>query len=275
VSELIRVADGAYPHPPYTFLPDDVMVWAGYLGGHTPHPWTAADIADARRLVGAWWGIWTAPDRRAITATDGVQDAAGTVARLVELSYPRADPVFYDVEYATWQADPAGARAAITAWKRGLAAAGYRNAYAYVPLSAGFDWIAHWTGARPTSLPAGVIGIQYDHGLFNDAYDISVFDASLLGGSDMLLTHDDLAAIAAAVRPDLARLAQWVAGRSNSVFAPSTLDGTPEPDAVYATKSDVAALKAQFDQVLKLLAGISAPVQGNFTISGSGTVGGP
>ncbi len=272
---LIRVADGAYPHPPYTFLPEDVKVWAGYLGGHTPHSWTLAEITGARRLVGAWWGIWTSPDRRAIDARDGVADAAGTVARLVELDYPRTDPVFYDVEYTAYFASPSGARAAISAWKRGLAAAGYRNTFAYVPLAAGFDWLAHWTGIRPTSLPAGVVGIQYDHALFNDAYDISVFDTALLGlreGADMALTSADAQTLfdAEVTNPD------------GGVRQPFAQRLTETETAAKAAASGVARLSAAqaaqqqaLDEIKTLLSQLTVPVAGTFTIQGQGTVGGP
>lgn len=271
---LILVADGAYPHPPYDFLPHDVAVWAGYLGGHTPHPWTAAEIAAVRAVGLRWWGIWTAPDRRAIDGGVGVRDAAGTVARLIELDYPHGDPVFYDVEYATWTAGPSGARSAISAWKRGLAAAGYKRTFAYVPWSAQFDWVARWTGVRPATLPAGVVGVQYDHALHNDAYDISVFDPALINateGADMALDPND-----PTVKRILALEGLIIRGDDPD---PATGDTHPANLTNLLAKqsaqaAQLAALKAEMDEVKTLLAALTVPVQGQFTITGQGTVGG-
>jgi len=275
VAELIRVADGAYPQDSYAFLPDDVKVWAGYLGGRTPHPWTVTEIDAARANGLTWWGIWTAPDRRAITAMDGTADGAGTVQRLTEIGYPKADPVFYDVEYGAWHANPTGARAAISMWKHALAAAGYRHAYAYVPLSAGFDWIAHWTGTRPTSLPAGVVGIQYAHALANDRYDISVFDPSLLhttGGTDMPITDTDAQTLfnAGVTNPASGNVQPFAQRLSETEKAAKDAAA-----GVSGVVNALAEILTALGEIKTELATATPPVQGTFTISGSGTVGGP
>ncbi len=275
MASLIRVADGAYPQDSYAFLPTDMHVWAGYLGGHTPHPWTVTEINAARANGLTWWGIWTAPDRRAITAMDGTADGAGTVARLTQINYPTSDPVFYDVEYATWHADPTGARAAISMWKHALAAAGWHHAYAYVPLSAGFDWIAHWTGARPASLPAGVVGIQYDHALANDRYDISVFDPSLLnttGGTDMPITDADAQTLfnAGVANPASGNVQPFAQRLSETEKAAKDAAA-----GVSGVVNALAEILTTLGEIKTELAAATPPVQGTFTISGSGTVGGP
>jgi len=274
VADLLLVADGAYPHPPYDFLPAHIAVWAGYLGGHTPHDWTVAEIAALEATGRTWWGIWTAPDRQAIGAGQGAADAADTIARLGALRYPKTKPVFYDVEYGTWHADPAGAEAAASRWKHDVAAAGWRRAYWYGPLASHCDWVANWTGVRPASLPPGRIGVQYDHALSNDRYDISVFDPSLLEATvSAPLSDADVVKIVTGLRPDLIRLAQYVAGRENAVFNPQSVVDVSTPGDTIATLEaalttltrDVAALGRQ----LSAVAGLS----GAFTITGSGTVG--
>lgn len=181
MAELQLVADGADPQPDYGFLPRNIGVWAGYLGGHTPHAWTWDEVAALERTGRVWWGIWTAPDRQVIDAGQGATDAADTIGALRALRRPTTDPVFYDVEYATWHADPAGAQAAADRWKADVAAAGWRHAYWYGPLASRADWVADWTGARPGVLPAGRVGVQYDHALSGDRYDISVFHPAVAG----------------------------------------------------------------------------------------------
>jgi hypothetical protein len=178
---LLQVADGAYPHPPYDFLPPDVRVWAGYAGGHTAHAWTAADVAGVREAGLAWWAIWTAVQGRAITRADAQADAHAMIAALHVLAYPGSDPVFYDVEYSTWVANPAQTEDAATFWCAILAESGWGHAYWYGPKHSTATWRADWTGTAPEVLPPGVVGVQYDHALHNDFYDISVFDPALLG----------------------------------------------------------------------------------------------
>jgi len=97
------------------------------------------------------------------------------------------------VERSAWDASPPGARAAIQRWKDVMHANGYVRAYAYVPQSAGFDWIARWTGVAPTFLPSTCIGQQFasDH-ILGKPFDLSVFDARLLGDDDMALTPADV-----------------------------------------------------------------------------------
>lgn len=177
---LVVGIDAAYP-PAVTIIPASARVVLGYAGDvtTTPHVWTRAEVDAVRATGRAWWPIWTMPER-ALTASDGEWAAAGMTAALPGYAFPVGCPVFLDIESAAWYASPAGARAAVTAWQQGMAAAGWPRAYPYLPAPAGYGWLADWTGIPPATLPAGVVGVQYDHALAGDAYDISVFDPSLL-----------------------------------------------------------------------------------------------
>lgn len=208
---LVRVADGAYPQPDYSFLPPDVKVWIGYLGGFTAHAWTDPEIAEARAKVGDWWGTWTAPNARALTAMDGRDAAAGCLAKLVSINYPTTDPVFMDQEYAAYVASVDGAAACFAAFATGLAGAGYRNTHWYCPYNGRGDWWAHWNAVQPMSLPAGVVGEQYDHALAGDRYDVSVFDLDLIFGGNVSVNGPEKWDTAdwAAVRANLPALANY------------------------------------------------------------------
>lgn len=191
---LTDAVDAAYPFD-LSVLPTSVRVVVGYLGppGGTPHVWTREEVAAVEATGRAWWGVQVAP-LRALTAADGAAAAQAAAARLAELGRAhRPDPVFYDVEYATWIADPAGARAAIAAFKSALPQAAARlRPEAYEPAVGGTDWIARWDNTRPDTLPAGVVGVQYG-APSGGAYDLDVFDPSLLGGT--MLDQTDIAAI--------------------------------------------------------------------------------
>lgn len=275
MANLLLVADGAYPHSDYDFLPAHVTVWAGYLGGHTPHAWSAAEVAHLEATGRAWWGIWTAPDRQAINAGQGAADAADTIAVLAALRYPTIRPVFYDVEYGTWHADPAGAEAAATRWKHDVAAAGWTRAYWYGPLASHCDWVANWTGFRPAVLPPGRIGVQYDHALSNDRYDISVFDPSILEAT-MALDPTDRAFITNTVHTQAVLALQ-------QLFSPGGEDFDRVVQAVQkaidqtnvATGGEVAAVQQVVDAVKVKLDAAGPVVAGTFTITGTGHVGTP
>lgn len=284
MADLLLVADGAYPHPDYSFLPAHIRVWAGYLGGHTPHAWTAAEVDHLEATGREWWGIWTAPDRQAINAGQGGADAADTIATLMALRYPKIRPVFYDVEYGTWHADPAGAEAAADRWKRDVAAAGWRHAYWYGPLASSCDWVADWKGFRPTVLPAGRIGVQYDHALSNDRYDISVFNPAVLtnpGGP--IMTQPQVDAINAKLDALAKRLDDWDATHPDAVSLGTVLHrltGLRDGDAGHADLPDILTALQGLSDDLALVAqavhGITVPpVAGTFTISGAGAISSP
>ncbi|HET6909071.1 MAG TPA: hypothetical protein VFH54_07020 [Mycobacteriales bacterium] len=192
---LRLVADAAYPFD-YSKLPAGVGAVAGYVGGDTPHVWTPAEIAAVKATGRQWWGIWTAPSTgEVLTSRQGSNDGADMASALNRIGYPKTLPVFYDIEQGTWNASPAGARAAISAWKTALHAAGWASAYAYVPLAAGFDWIADWTGRAPETLPTGVIGQQWAGNQDGDTYDLSSFTDTLFG-DDMALTAAEASELA-------------------------------------------------------------------------------
>jgi hypothetical protein len=185
VAELIRVADGLTPQEDYSFLPADVTVWAGYLGKPSVGEWTAAQIQHAREQVGAWWAIWTLGSGGAVTAGDATAAAAAMLAKLAAVHYPKSDPVFLDVEYGRWADNPAVTEHSAALWCQTMRSSGYPRAHWYGPWDSDAGWRARWTGTMPTELPPGVVGIQYDHGLSGDRYDISVFDAALLEVDDL------------------------------------------------------------------------------------------
>lgn len=275
VADLLLVADGAYPQPDYSFLSAHIPVWAGYLGGHTPHDWTLAEITALRDTGRRWWGIWTAPDKQAINAGQGVTDAGDTIDRLVALGYPVTDPVFYDIEHATWTIDPAGAEAAAAQWKAAVAAAGWRKAYWYGPLASHCDWVANWTGVRPAALPPGRIGVQYDHALSSDRYDISVFDPALLGpGGTDDMTYSQWAQ---ADRDALARdVAQAVIQRGVAPFNGSVSDILNDTRArLVQTQAELSAVHSELDAVKAAIGAAGPVVAGTFTITGSGAIGTP
>jgi hypothetical protein len=116
VTDLISVADGAFPHPPYDFLPPTVAAWAGYVGGHTEHYWTPGEVAGLETTGREWWAIWTAIQYQAITRTDAHADAMGMIAGLQRLAYSKARPVFYDIEESTWVANPLQTEDAARYW---------------------------------------------------------------------------------------------------------------------------------------------------------------
>lgn len=178
---LVHAADAAYP-PALQLLPLDCRVVLGYAGElHcTPHVWTRAE-ADAYRDAGKeWWPIWVPPqgDLARQSWVDAVQ---GAVAACQALGVRKTDPVFVDIEAGSWQLNAAGAGRFLWGWKAGMKKAGYLRPLGYVPKAAGLDWVADWTGVRPTSLPAGVVGVQYRNAVAAGAYDLSVFDAVATG----------------------------------------------------------------------------------------------
>lgn len=178
MTRLVTVADYAWPIDP-ALLPDYVTAVCGYVGGSTPHVWTDAEVQRVKDSGRQWWPIWTVP-QRGIGISDGNGAAVGMIEQLRLRSYPGNAPVFLDVEHSTWTANPAGAQAAIHYWKRSMQEEGWPNTFAYVPLEAGFDWVAYWTNTAPTILPAGWVGQQYGGEVNNGKYDLSVMDLDLL-----------------------------------------------------------------------------------------------
>lgn len=177
---LVHVADAAYP-PALATLPADLFAIAGYVGGDTPHIWSADERQTYIDHGLQWWAIWTMPERR-LSVFDAEQAADGMLAALRSMAYPSHLPVLLDVEQSAWSASPLAAADAIRAWKAGMNDGGYPHAFAYVPWAAQFDWVAYWTNVRPTTLPPGVIGWQYG-GDVTGGIDLSVFDLEAMNMS--------------------------------------------------------------------------------------------
>lgn len=182
---LILTVDCAYPFD-YSRAPKGTRVVLGYVGQlhETPHIWTAVEITAARRAIGAWAPIWTVPPT-GLNAQVGMQSGNGMRAALEAMNYPKAAPVFLDVEHRTWAESPTRAIEGVDAWELTMAQGGWHNAHAYLPAAAKRGWAADWTGVRPTSLPTYLVGQQYAGGQDGDRYDLSVFRASIF---DALLT---------------------------------------------------------------------------------------
>lgn len=176
---LLDAADAAYPSATY---PAAAKVILGYIGEKpgTPHVWTAAEVA-AVRASGRTWLPIDVPVQGVLSAAVGEQCAIHSIGALNALNHPHYLPVFLDVEYSSWLASKAGVLACLNQFKATMRAAGYLRPYGYLPAAAGFDWIANWTRQRPASLPAGVIGWQYESATqAGDGWDHSVFDSALL-----------------------------------------------------------------------------------------------
>lgn len=198
MAELVLVADGAVPHDDYGFLPEQVKAWCGYVGGHTSHAWTKAEVEHLEATGLPWWAIWTAVQGRALTADDVDEDVAGMLAGLTALGRPKQLPVIYDVEYSTWAANPHSTTQHAQDWCARMRAAGYRHAWWYGPAASVAQWRAHWGITKPATLGAGVLGVQYDHDLADGRYDISVFNPALFtdpkGLAVMTVEYDALTA---------------------------------------------------------------------------------
>jgi hypothetical protein len=281
MAELIRVADGAYPQPNYDFLPRTVLAWAGYVGGHTPHAWTAAEVAHLEATGRQWWGIWTAPVGRALNWSDAQIDAAGMIAGLERLRYSKDRPAFYDVEFSTWAAAPAQTEHAAAQWCQLMREAGYSRAYWYGPRDSPAQWRADWTGVPPAALPPGVVGIQYDHALSGDRYDISRFDPALFtppGGNDMPLTDTDAQLIwSTEVHNPVSGGDQSAGDRlcaAQTDAHRAAAEAAAANDQATALQGELDAIKAELDAIKAALGG-APQLSGTFTLTGSGTVAAP
>lgn len=222
-AQLVLVADGAYPHDPYSILPPDCHIWAGYVGGHTPHIWTSAEVDRAESDGLEWLGIWTGPDLRAITMADAQADAAGCIAAYRALGYGFDRPALYDVEAAAYFANPLMTAAAAERWCALMRAAGWVKATWYGPCASSAGWRACWDAPRPVSLSPGVFGVQFAHGLAGDAFDLSVFDANWIGAKVSATGPENWdAADLAVLRHELSYVINAIADGSNSVYSNDT-----------------------------------------------------
>lgn len=179
MTRLVDAADAAWP-PPYEDLPAAVSVVLGYVGesGCTPHIWSTREVT-ACRAAGYTWAPIVVPPQRALTGPDGEHAAATMAAALPQYGHRAGWPVFLDIERGSFDADPAGAAAAVRAWRAGMAAAGWPDAYVYWPGKGPFTWRPDWTGRRPKRLPRGVSGVQYAGNADHGTVDLSVFAANV------------------------------------------------------------------------------------------------
>lgn len=178
---LVDVYDGAFLHP-MSAVPSSVRAIVGYVGGPGAyHVWSTGDAQTVRNSGREFWSLWV-PPQRALSAGDGSTAAHGMIAALPAYDNPKSHPVFLNIEYNTYSASPSGADAASRAFQDTMKAAGYARAYSYVPLSAGYGWGARFTYQRPSSLPSGLVGIQYENDRYSHpGWDASVFESSMFG----------------------------------------------------------------------------------------------
>lgn len=177
--DLISVADAAYPFD-YAELPSGVVAVCGYVGqsGETPHVWSTQEADAARKAVGAWAPIWV-PPQGVMTADTGVHAAAELAGVLGQYGVPADSPMFFDIEEHSYEASPAGARSAASAFVASMARHGCHNAWPYVPLAMGKGWVAHYVGAPPRRLPKGYAGLQWTNKGHGGTFDLSVFHRSV------------------------------------------------------------------------------------------------
>jgi hypothetical protein len=180
VAELVSVADGLYAQDDYSFLPPTVKAWGGYVGKPEVNAWTVQQVAHLEATGRLWIPIWTPGDGTTYTRAEATADAAAMLAGLSRLGLHDQRWVFLDIERSRWINTPAQTEDAAAYWCSIMRASGWPRAGWYGPLNSGAPWQAHWTGVPPVTLPPGVIGLQYDHALANDRYDISRFDPTIL-----------------------------------------------------------------------------------------------
>lgn len=191
MSGLVTVVDMAYPVP-VSKLPSAARAVCGYLGepDTTPHVWTLGEVAAVRKTGREWWPIVVAP-LRAIGADDGKAAANYALDRLHLYGVDVSQPVFYDVEHTTFAHDPAGARAAMAAWRSVLKAYGWHHPWVYSSSNTGAEWLARWVDSAPTHLPAGVMGQQWSGGAHGRDFDRSVFRPEILAAAPGNPAPDD------------------------------------------------------------------------------------
>lgn len=182
---LVDVYDGAFCHP-MSAVPSNVKAIAGYVSGPGAyHIWATSDADDVRGSGREFWAIDVPKQFTALGAADGEASANRMIDALPRYKHVKTCPAFINIEYATYMASPDGADAAVRQFTQTMNKAGYPRATGYVPLLAGYGWGAKYNYIRPSSLPVGVIGWQYE----NDArshpgWDASAFDPSWFGSID-------------------------------------------------------------------------------------------
>lgn len=157
-------------------LPHGCTVVLGYVGQPlcTPHVWTAEEVQAVRATGRAWAPIHTPPGG-AFGVDAGRRAGALMVQELTRYKLYGTEPVFLDIEHASWAINPAATMAGVREWQAVMHAHGHKIAHAYLPWQAGTGWGANWVSFVPASIPEGYAGWQYDHSHPGRHYDLSVF----------------------------------------------------------------------------------------------------
>lgn len=176
---------------------------AGYLGGETAaESWAGSDFDRCFAQFAYVLPIYVGqnlPWTNDLTAERGQTDRQ-IAEQLHAANAAKAAVIALDIEYQTYHGDPAGT----TAYVNGFGDAVVRVKGAkpggsvavpidYEPIGAnlgGKQWIADWTGVRPTSLTAPIVAQQ-----FTDSFSVSA------GGSTWDLSLIDSAALSGAPAP--------------------------------------------------------------------------
>lgn len=185
---MITAADCLVPFD-YSRLPAGVSVIAGYVGESANHIWTPAQISAVTASGRRWWAIYT-PLAQTLDAAEGTLAGQTMADRLTGLAYPKLYPVFLDVERGVWDSNPAGAIAAITAWRAAMKAAGWTYAYPYAPVGSEPNWLPQWQSPAPNAIPPGAVGVQYAGLVDSGRYDLSLFQQSLWDAGTATPTED-------------------------------------------------------------------------------------
>lgn len=182
---LALATDSAYPYN-FAQRPAGCQVIMGYVGrpGYTPHVWTLSEARAARATGCQWWPIGVGISRGATSAQDGHDLARYMISVLPGYGVDKSTPVFQDLEPDALRADTGAAAQCVAAWKADMRTAGYQHPFTYSVDASFIDWLARWDNVRPTTLPAGKIGVQYAGNISPPTFDLSVFDPTLLGGPE-------------------------------------------------------------------------------------------
>lgn len=164
----MQMYDGAYPpaHPPAW------PVVAGYLGGNTPHAWSAPDWAHqpARYRL----PIWVRSNPGGVVVAN---DVSAAVAAAQKVGAPRGCTIALDFETAV-------NAAYVMAFERAMTTAGYvtmlygsASTVVHNPKPNGGYWMAAWTGT-PHFL-TGSAATQYTNGAKHPEYDSSLISTTV------------------------------------------------------------------------------------------------
>lgn len=163
---LLRMADASVE--PKT-LPVATKAVAGYIGGDTPHVWTAAEWD-------RFTGLKKLPIYVATGIANGTQDGWDAVKRLYQLNVPKGTAVVYDLETNVWPEAVSNFGAVIRwcgyhTWPYGSKNYIFKN-----PQLAGY-WVADYTGEPHLATMKGkwTVATQYaDPALSKVPWDLSV-----------------------------------------------------------------------------------------------------